>query len=355
MPQIHVTTHDREYDIQIERGCLKRTGSVAAGLTKGRKAFVFSDDNVGPLYFSAVKDSLKEAGFKSFSYMLPHGEEQKNIHNLQRVYRLLSETGMTRTDLIIVVGGGVCGDLVGFAAATWLRGVPYMQIPTSLLAQVDSSVGGKTAIDMPFGKNMVGSFYQPFAVLIDPDTLRTLPEKHIAEGMAEVIKYGCIKDSNLFERVAVHGEDSYDEAVISHCVKIKAEVVQADERDTGERMLLNFGHTLGHAIEKSTGYSIYSHGQAVAAGMCAAAEIGEFLGLTQKGTAEKIKAAVGNWNLPLKVAVTADELLSAMRADKKNLSGTLNFILLETIGKAFIHPLSVEELERCVRAVWRED
>lgn len=353
MPIIQMKTHDRDYEITIEQGSLAKTGEVAAKVTNGRKAFVFSDDNVGPLYFTAVKDSLKEAGFQTFSYSLPHGEEQKNIYNLQRVYRLLGETGMTRNDLIVVVGGGVPGDLVGFAAATWLRGVPYIQIPTSLLAQVDSSVGGKTALDMPFGKNMVGSFYQPYAVIIDPATLSTLPKAFIEDGMAEVIKYGCIKDKALFDSVAVRDVASYSSEVITRCVSIKAEVVQADEHDKGERMLLNFGHTLGHAIEKATGFSIYTHGQAVACGMVFAAKIGEHLGLTAAGTTDRIVAAVKAWGLPTEVAVTADELIAAVRFDKKNFSGTVNFILLKEIGEAFIHPMSPEDLEKVIRAVWQ--
>jgi 3-dehydroquinate synthase len=355
MPSIQVKTRQRDYVIHIESEGLSRVGTRAAALTAGRKAFIFSDDLVGPLYIAAVTASLREAGFQTFSHMLPHGEEQKNIYNLQRIYRLLHQTGVSRTDLIVVLGGGVPGDLVGFAAATWQRGTPYMQIPTSLLAQVDSSVGGKTAIDLPFGKNMVGSFYQPYGVIIDPDTLRTLPDRQIAEGMAEVIKYGCILDAELFERAAVPSPAAYDAEVIARCVSLKAAVVEEDERDQGRRMLLNFGHTLGHAVEKATGFSLYTHGQSVAFGMVMAAAVGEHLGVTQPGTSERISRAVEAWQLPREVAVSDAELTEAVYSDKKLLSGTLNFILLKKIGEAVIYPLAPEALGACLSVVRREE
>ncbi|HHX36601.1 MAG TPA: 3-dehydroquinate synthase [Clostridiaceae bacterium] len=352
MRTISIKTQQREYDVTIGVGALAELGAIAAATTTGRKAIIVSDDIVGPLYIPQLNKTLREAGFKAFSYTHVSGEAHKNIHMLQRLYNIFAQLELTRTDLIIALGGGVIGDVAGFAAATYQRGIPYIQVPTSLLAQVDASVGGKTAIDMPFGKNMVGAFYQPWAVVIDPAVLATLPVPRISEGMAEVIKYGCIKDEGILEQVQTR--DFQTTAIIARCVEIKAAVVAADEFDKGERMLLNFGHTLGHAIEKATHYSLYTHGAAVACGMVAAIRIGIQLGITPPTLETALKSLLEFWQLPTAAAISKEEVLATVRKDKKWLSGTLNFILLEEFGRAIIRPMQLEELTELVEITWLE-
>lgn len=352
MHQVTVHSKQGDYIVHIRPGILDDAGQMAASVNRGRLAMVVSDDLVGPLYLSRVIRSLKSAGFQTRSYMNAHGEDQKNMTTLQRLYRLFNDIGLSRTDLVIALGGGVIGDVTGFAAATYQRGVPFIQIPTSLLAQVDAAVGGKTAVDMPFGKNMVGAFYQPKAVLIDPDVLASLPDIRAAEGMAEVIKYGCIADRALFQQTL--GGALPDAEQIARCVGIKADVVGRDETDQGVRMLLNFGHTLGHAVEKATQYALYTHGAAVAIGMVAAARIGARMGWTPPAVETAIREALEVWKLPAEAAVSAEEVLSAAAQDKKWLSGELNFIYLKDISKAGIAPLKAADFAESVRAVWLE-
>lgn len=397
MREICVKTKQGDYKVTIEPGCLDRlgliaaqamgrtvpsdaaasaevgsaTGSPAGGLAAGGQTsgsstaegpaaglsvMVVSDDIVGPLYLGRAIAALKAAGFKTYSYMHVHGEDQKNLHTLERIYRVLHTVGISRSDLIVALGGGVIGDITGFAAATYQRGVPYIQVPTSLLAQVDASVGGKTAVDMPFGKNMVGAFYQPKAVVIDTETLKTLPPIRLSEGMAEVIKYGCISDPAIFDHASELADrgDLPDEELIARCVAIKADIVGQDELDKGLRMILNFGHTLGHAVEKATGFSMYTHGAAVAAGMVAAVRVGERLGVTPAGIEQKLREVLEKWDLPVSAAISAEEALAAVSADKKWLSGTLNFILLKELGQAVIHPVDMELLAPVVKEVWLE-
>ena len=248
---------------------------------------------------------------------------------------------LTRTDLIIALGGGVIGDLVGFVASTYLRGVKLVQIPTSLLAQVDSSVGGKVAVDLPEGKNLIGTFYHPKMVLIDPDTLKTLPKRFINDGMAEVIKYGCIKDKNLFERLSSYKDfdDLYQDIdeIIYRCVDIKRDVVERDQFDFGDRLLLNFGHTLGHAIEQYYHYEKYSHGEAVAIGMVQLTKIAEEKNLSFKGTSDIIKDICLKYNLPIFSDTKTDDLIEAISLDKKNLNKKLSLVLLKEIGNSYIY------------------
>lgn len=352
MHQVTVHSKQGDYIVHIRPGLLDDVGPMAAAVNRGRLAMVVSDDLVGPLYLPRVIRSLKAAGFQTYSYMNVHGEDQKNMATLQRLYRLFNDIGLSRTDLVMALGGGVIGDVTGFAAATYRRGVPFIQIPTSLLAQVDAAVGGKTAIDMPFGKNMVGAFYQPKTVLIDPDVLTSLPDVRAAEGMAEVIKYGCIADRDLFRRTLDGALP--DAAQIARCVGIKADVVGRDETDQGDRMLLNFGHTLGHAVEKATQYALYTHGAAVAIGMVAAARIGERMGRTPPGVEAAIRQALAVWQLPAEAAVSAEEVLNAAAQDKKWLSGELNFVYLKSVGEAGIAPLKAPDFAGLVRAVWLE-
>ena len=246
MPEIMANTNHGKYPILIRTGALSQLGEVAAKTVRSRKAFIVTDETVEKLYYADAEKALKASGFEVASFTVPAGESSKCEKNLFAIYDAMHEFGMSRSDLVIALGGGVVGDLTGFAAATYMRGCHLIQVPTTLLAQVDSSIGGKTGIDMPYGKNLVGAFYQPNAVVIDPGLLKSLSRTRMAEGMAEVIKYGCIRDAMLFEAIEKGQADM--EWMIQRCVKIKTTVVQNDEYDTGERMLLNFGHTWGHAI-----------------------------------------------------------------------------------------------------------
>ena len=304
---------------------------------------IVSDDNVFPLYGQQVMDSLKD--YECHSLVLPHGEPTKNFQSLPKIYTAMLDAKLTRSDLVIALGGGVIGDLAGFAAASYLRGIKLVQIPTSLLAQVDSSVGGKVAVDLPQGKNLVGAFYQPKMVLIDPDVLNTLPEHFIKDGMGEVIKYGCIKDGSLFDRLCAHSsfEDLKPELpeIIARCVDIKRIVVEADQFDTGERMLLNFGHTLAHTIEQYYNYERESHGEAVGIGMYQITLMAEGKGLTGSGCADQIKKALDIYGLPSSCGLPVTDLTKAITLDKKNLNGKLNVVLLKELGSSYVYPTDI--------------
>ena len=279
-------------EIHIESGLLARAASVIGETFSPSRIHIVSDSTVAPLYLEQLEQQFT---LPVTHTVIPAGEEHKRLSTVEGIYHDLLASGMTRKDLIIALGGGVVGDITGFAAATFLRGVSLCQIPTTLLAQVDSSVGGKTGVDMPEGKNLVGAFYQPRLVLIDPAVLATLPDQTFADGMAEVIKYGCIRDvsflSWLEQRPSRHEITPDIEHVLYTCCDIKRSVVVEDERDTGLRMLLNFGHTLGHAYELAGNYELWTHGQAVAAGMVKAGELGVKLGITPPGLPEQIGRA----------------------------------------------------------------
>lgn len=338
--KLTVNLKENSYPIFIENGILKRSGEFVSQFFKGKKIMVISDDHVFPLYGKTVMDSLNS--YECHSLVLPHGEPTKNFQSLPTIYKALLDAKLTRSDLIIALGGGVIGDLAGFAAASYLRGVPFVQIPTSLLAQVDSSVGGKVAVDLPQGKNLVGAFYQPRLVLIDPDVLDTLPEHFVKDGMGEVIKYGCIKDAGLFDQLCSHNsfEDLKPELpeIIARCVDIKRIVVEADQFDTGDRMLLNFGHTLAHTIEQYYHYERESHGEAVGIGMYQISKLAEEKGLTAAGCPERIREALSIYGLPSSCGLPLSSLTNTVSLDKKNLNGHLNVILLHDIGDSYIYP-----------------
>ena len=339
--KLHVNLGENSYDIVIEKGLLKKASEEIREVYSGKRIAVISDDSVYRIYGGELLNQLKST-WECSTVILPHGETSKSINVLPGVYAKLLESGLSRSDLIVALGGGVIGDLAGFVAATYLRGVPFIQIPTSLLAQVDSSVGGKVAVDLKEGKNLVGSFYQPKKVLIDPDVIATLPQRYIHDGMGEVIKYGCIKDASLFATLKEAGTferlaEKMTE-VITRCVDIKRGVVEEDQFDTGERMLLNFGHTLAHAIEQKFAYGRESHGEAVAIGMYQITRISEEQGLTKEGTAEEIRKILASYGLPVSCGVNLGELKEAMKRDKKNYKNSLRLILLEEIGKSRIHP-----------------
>ena len=347
--ELVVDLGERSYPIIIEDNLLDRIDEEIQKVFKGNKVFILTDENVNKFYGDRISSKLLEAGYDVRSLALPAGEETKSFFTLPEVYNALLDFNLTRSDLIITLGGGVIGDLGGFVASTYLRGVSFVQIPTSLLAQVDSSVGGKVAVDLEKGKNLVGSFYHPKLVLIDPLLLKTLEKRFLIDGMAEVIKYGCIKDNTLFEYLndtEVIEVINNIGTIIHRCCDIKREVVEKDEKDTGERMLLNFGHTIGHAIEQYYNYSKYTHGEAVAIGMYNISLISEERGITEEGTSKKIKNILEKYNLPYDMDINIENILDTMNLDKKKLGKKLNVILLKKIGESEIYKTTNEFFKR---------
>lgn len=332
----------RGYDIALGEGVLREAGPRIAAVTKSRLAAVITDSRVEPLYAGAVIQSLTEAGFRAELFAFPAGETSKNHGTLLAIYSFLARAGITRSDLIVALGGGVVGDVAGFAAATWQRGVALVQIPTTLLAQVDSSIGGKTAVDLPEGKNLVGAFWQPSLVLCDPATLRTLDDRNVACGMGEIIKHACIRSAELF-RTLEEGS-AITPAIIAQNLAIKREVVERDEREHGERMLLNFGHTLGHAIEKLQKYSGATHGEAVAMGMVLITRASEKNGLTPPGTADRIARLLRRYGLPSECGLPLGDIVRAAANDKKRAGSLIRLVVLHGIGDAVIHSLPVAGL-----------
>lgn len=335
VPKAHV-----HYPLKIEKGILARLVEEIETVYANKRIAIVTDQNVQRLYGERVERLLSDAGYEVKMIVLEAGEQTKSLTNLSAVYSELIAFRMTRSDLLIAFGGGVIGDLAGYAAATYLRGIPFVQIPTTLLAQVDSSVGGKVAIDVPEGKNLVGAFYHPDLVLIDPDVLQTLEDSTFNDGMAEVIKYACIQDKRFFEQL--RGYRSREEvmadieAVIERCCAMKRDLVESDEKDTGERMLLNFGHTIGHAIEAFYHYEKYTHGQAISIGMVAMSRLTEAAGISRKGTTEEVKALLEQYHLPTRLEQPADyeKILPLIQQDKKNIRNTLYVVVLNEVGSA---------------------
>lgn len=335
------------YRIRMERGCLAQTGRAAAELfPRAARTVVVSDSNVLPLYGEKVAGALRAAGFFVETFAFPAGEKSKRLSTIADIYRSFAQSDLTRSDFAVALGGGVTGDMAGFSAATWLRGIPLIQIPTSLLAQIDSSVGGKTGVDLPEGKNLAGAFHQPSLVLIDPDTLETLPPVFFADGMGEAVKYGCIRSRELFDRIARTDVRQEMETMIYRCVDIKREVVERDEKDTGERMLLNFGHTFGHALEKLHGYRNLTHGAAVGIGMVMMARMGEAWNLTEPGTADEIAAVLHGYGLPDRDDAELDRLLDATASDKKSRGDKITLVMLKRIGESFLYTVPREKFRK---------
>lgn len=340
------------YRIVIERGCLAQTGRYAAELfPHAIRAVVVGDSNVLPLYGETVSAALREAGFSVGTCAFPAGEESKRLSTIENLYRSFSQNGLTRGDFAVALGGGVAGDMAGFAAATWLRGIPFVQIPTSLLAQIDSSTGGKTGVDLPEGKNLVGAFHQPALVLIDPDTLATLPPLFFADGMGEAVKYGCIRSRELFDRIANTDVRDHMEEMIFSCVDMKRNSVEHDEFDTGERMLLNFGHTFGHALEKLHGYQTLTHGAAVGIGMVMMARMGEAWRMTDPGTADEIASVLRKYGLPDRDGADVERLLDATASDKKSRGDEISLVMLKRVGESFLYTVPREKFRKLAGAL----
>ena len=332
------------YEILIEKGILSSCGEYIKAVSGAKKVCIVSDTNVYPIYGDTVKSSLKNAGFEVLSYVFQAGEESKTVSTVTQIVEYLAENALTRNDLVVALGGGVTGDMAGFASAIYLRGIDYVQLPTSLLAQVDSSVGGKTAVDLPQGKNLCGAFHQPVLVLIDAATLDTLPPRYFSDGLAEAIKTGCIKSESLFEKIERENARDIIEEIIFECVSIKASVVERDEKEHGERALLNFGHTAGHAIEKLHGYKDISHGEAVGIGMALVCKAGEKNGLTENGCAERIENVLKKYSLPCSDVYSIADIVKAMDADKKRTGTQIKFVFIKSIGEGYIHPVNYGDI-----------
>jgi 3-dehydroquinate synthase len=340
MQTLRVELGERAYPIHIGAGLLADARLLTPHLAQPRVAVV-TNTTVAPLYLARLSDALHAQGVELISIVLEDGERYKDWATLNRIYDALLERRCDRKTTLIALGGGVVGDLAGFAAATYMRGIPFIQVPTTLLAQVDSSIGGKTGINHPLGKNMIGAFYQPRVVLADTAVLKTLPPRELSDGLAEVIKHGLIRDQAFVAWLEQNLEKllACDEPALAHavrrCCEIKAAVVAEDERETGVRALLNFGHTFGHAIESGLGYGEWLHGEAVAAGMAMAAELSRRLGLIAPADVERINALLRRANLPVaQPGIAPARLLELMAVDKKTEGGRLRFVLLERIGAA---------------------
>ena len=353
MNRLRVNLPGREYDILSEAGILDWAGELLRPILPGNLAVIVTDSHVEPLYASRLARSIHRSGFKAAILEIPAGEESKTPAVLAELWEQMMDLGLTRSDSVLALGGGVVGDLAGFAAATILRGVRLVQIPTTLLSQVDSSVGGKVAVDLEAGKNLAGAFYQPAMVLMDPDCLGTLPRRELRGGMAEVIKYGCIRDPDLFrelERLSgLEDIPARGAEIALRCCAIKAEIVERDEKDTGERMLLNFGHTLGHVYERAYEYKTYTHGEAVAAGMAAAARIGVLLGITPAAAETRILNMLSRYELPTRIEARPEDYAGTLTLDKKSAGDAISFIVLEDIGRARAVRLEKSRLLELIR------
>lgn len=346
MLEIEVKT-GKSYKILIESGILESCGEFVRKVIPNGKCAIITDETVDALYGDKAAKSLEKSGFRTVKFVVPSGETSKSHEQLIAAYNFLSENDITRKDLIVALGGGVVGDLAGFCAATYLRGIEYIQIPTTLLAQVDSSVGGKTAVNIKAGKNLVGAFKQPKLVLTDTDTLSTLSDEIFADGMGEVVKYGMIRSKSLFEKLLNGKARENINEIIAECVKIKRDVVQNDEFDNGERMILNFGHTFGHAIEKFMGYGNISHGKAVAIGMYMISRAAEKVGMTSKDVCEKLKNCLEANSLPCSVSdISAKDIYSLSIGDKKRTSDEIRIVVCPEIGKCKILTLTLDEYKK---------
>ncbi len=333
------------YEILIDADILKVSGKHIRAVTGAKKALIISDSNVFPLYGEVVKKSLEAEGFETFSHIFPAGEASKTLSTVEDMIKAMCEAELSRNDIAVALGGGVVGDMTGFASAIYLRGIDFVQLPTTLLAGVDSSVGGKTGCDLSFGKNLIGAFHNPRLVLIDPDTIKTLPARYKNDGIGEVIKYAFIKSEELYNTlVSCKSIDDILTDVIYTCVDIKRQVVENDFTEKGERMLLNFGHTLGHAIEKYENFTGLAHGEAVGVGMLYITRAAEKSGEAEEGTADKIEMLLNKFSLPTEFSGDMEELLNIMLYDKKRRGDSLNLVIVKSVGDSFVLKLPIKEL-----------
>ena len=339
----------KTYNVTIAPGLINNIGKHVLAIKGKCRCAIISDSNVWPLYGNQVTSALNEAELDSVSFVFPAGEASKNTETYIQILQFLAKNHFTRIDLIIALGGGVTGDIAGFAAATFLRGIDYLQVPTSLLAMVDSSVGGKTAIDLPAGKNLVGAFYQPKLVLCDIRTLDTLPENVFSDGCAEIIKYGILFDSFLFTELLEYGLSFDRIKIISRCIELKRDIVAQDEFDRGTRQLLNLGHTFGHGIETLSHYSV-THGQAVAIGMAIAAKCGWKKNICDSKVYDMVCKILQTFNLPLNTKYSAQDLTECILSDKKRAGNDINLIIPKNIGECIILPTPIDHIQSIIEA-----
>lgn len=362
MAEIRVNLPQDSYNISVAPGSLSQLGSKMKQVNLGTKVLVISNPEIFNYYGKICIKSLQEAGFETFTHLIPAGEQHKTLQSIEKVYDLALANHLERSSTFVALGGGVIGDMTGFAAATWLRGVNFVQVPTSLLAIVDASVGGKTGVNHPQGKNLIGAFYQPKLVAIDPLVLKTLPAREFRAGMAEVIKYGVIWDRDLFDRLA-HFSDRLDtleslsdellETIILRSCQAKADVVSKDEKEAGLRAILNYGHTIGHAIESLTNYQQFVHGEAVAIGMVAAGKIATQMGLWTRNDNQRQDELIKKAGLPTEIPteITVEAILESIKGDKKVKAGKVRFILPNTIGAVTISDRVTSEIIRAALSV----
>ncbi|NBA62486.1 3-dehydroquinate synthase [Enterococcus mundtii] len=346
---LEVVLPEKSYEIIIERNALDHVSEWIEGIWKNKKIAIISDTNVFPIYGEKICQQLR-ASYEVVHYVVPAGESSKSFDMAANLYAFLAEEQFTRSDAVIALGGGVIGDLASFVASTYMRGISFVQIPTSLLAQVDSSIGGKTAINAPMAKNMIGTFAQPDGVLIDPETLMTLSERRIQEGIAEIIKCGAISDETLWQDLAsltgVADLLANSEKIIEKALRVKKQVVEEDQFDNGNRLLLNFGHTIGHAIENTAGYGQISHGEAVAIGMVQITKQAERMGQSPVGITAQLIQMIEKYQLPIKYQPWEEQsLYDAITHDKKARGKTLKIILLDKIGQARIQEIPLESVK----------
>ena len=349
MRELTVKLTHKTYPILIENNLFQSAGAVIQRFFPARKVFIVTDSNLASIYGTVLVEQLAKLSTQAGLYVFPAGEGNKSHEQLLKMYEAFSQVEITRKDVVVALGGGVTGDLTGFAASTWLRGTGFLQIPTSLLAMVDSSIGGKVAVNLPVGKNLVGSFYHPEAVLIDPLLLNTLPDRHFSDGMAEVIKHGCIRDKEMFEWLEELGSRdnfmAHAEEIICRNCDIKRLVVQQDERETSLRMILNFGHTFGHAIEKAFHYEKYTHGESVAMGMVFAAELSCRLGYCDADVPQKIRSIVTQYHLPTAWPEVNSEIIQkTVMLDKKAQTDELSLVLIKSIGEVVLEKFPKERI-----------
>ncbi|MBO0450647.1 3-dehydroquinate synthase [Candidatus Enterococcus murrayae] len=345
---MEIVLPDKSYEIIVKRHAIDSVGECIASLWQNKKIAIISDEHVFPLYGDKIQQQLTD--YEVCHYTVPAGESSKSLEMANRLYDFLAEQQFTRSDAIIALGGGVVGDLASFVASTYMRGIAFVQIPTSLLAQVDSSIGGKTAVNSSKAKNMIGTFAQPDGVLIDPETLTTLPELRVREGIAEIIKCGAISDASLWKDLekltGIQDLLAHSEAIILKALQVKKTVVEEDEFDNGSRLLLNFGHTIGHAIENTAGYGTISHGEAVAIGMVKISQSAEEKKLSPAGITEKISAMNQKYQLPTRYQPwEAEKFYNAITHDKKARGNSLNIVLLKEIGQAYIKKIKLTEIK----------
>ena len=353
MEKITVRIKGRSYPILIGEGILFQLGRLVRRWVGGDKIFVVTDERVGRYYLEGVAESLKREGYQPFSLQIPEGEASKSMEKVLLLYDSLNTAKMDRASPLLALGGGVVGDITGFVSATYLRGVPYVQVPTSLIAQVDASVGGKTGVNHPLGKNLIGCFHQPRLVYIDVMVLETLDERDFVAGLAEVIKYGAIWDERFLSFLEDRGDEilKRDGSALLRMVKgscsIKARIVERDEREQGLRAILNFGHTIGHAVETLSGYERFRHGEAVAMGMAFAASVSEGRGLLSQAERDRLIYLIKGFGLPTDLPkFPLNSYIEVIERDKKGRSGKVNFVLTGPLGTATLQPMEVSEIFR---------